>query len=228
VGSRQFAQHVAALRNSAHVTSTFPSLVGSFESRLGVGNRQHLGSVQRNTARRNTARCSSSQRIPNSAATAFARLLVGLSCHLASRRHASQHVTPRLMSSQRITLPSVVGLRAECGGYPHQLLQGCAAQVAAAPHFATHSISTNTCQASVAFGQLAVRRNHVVSHRSASWRPATHFIASQRPPFGAASPSFHYGRFRDAVTGIATTPRVAPIQHAAHGNTPQRTFHHTT
>lgn len=132
---RRYAQLRSTTLGIAHqVTSTFPSLVGSFGNRLGVGNRQ------------------------------FTLILASLlsEWHLA---------TSCINTSQRIP-----------------------------------------CQASVAFGQRAVRRNHTTIHPVATWR----FIAlgsvssrdvarrnsTQRPPFGAASPILRHGRFRDAVSGI--------------------------
>lgn len=120
VGNRQSrveALRSAAPRRARPVISTFPSLVGSFGNRLGVGNRQLSHIARHGAARRNTTTCNSPRRIPNSAATAFVRSLVGLSCLVALQLCAPLHRTVRCVASQRITLPSVVGLRAECGGY---------------------------------------------------------------------------------------------------------------
>lgn len=118
VGNRQHcrsSQHIAAPRYIVHCTSTFPSLVGSVVSRLEVGNRHSRNTAPHNTGQCNNSRGNSSQRLPNPAATAFVRLLVGLSA--TAHRVATPHATFRRLASQRITLPSVVGLRAECGGY---------------------------------------------------------------------------------------------------------------
>lgn len=100
VGNRQLrfaARHCVPRRDSIHFHSTFPSLVGSFGSRLEVGNRQPslLYSARHITARRFVSRSPTSQRIPNPIATAFVRSLVGLSCYDATLDSDPHHTSPQ-------------------------------------------------------------------------------------------------------------------------------------
>lgn len=148
---------------------------------IAVGNRQ-----LRSTARRSFARHDTRQPIstfPSLVGSLLSRLEVGNRQRFCAPHHtAPRHITVYRFSYQRITLPSVVGLRAECGGY--LLPQLPTPKRVTTFRNSSSCISTNTCQASVAFGQLAVRRNHVAPPHSAARRASPPCPASQRtdPP----------------------------------------------
>lgn len=144
---RASTQHRASFR-----ISTFPSLVGSFESRLEVGSRQLRVEPLRDASHRRATHLNvyQTQQRPHSCGHWWACPAFRPAPHpYARQRYVSQCNSTNYATQRRRPFGRVRWVSSCC-----RVSQRTISHHVAPPH-----ISTNTCQASVAFRQLAVRRN---------------------------------------------------------------------
>lgn len=209
-------------RTFTPINSTFPSLVGSFGSRLEVGNCQPSRRffAQRTTALHSASSCiSTNTKLSSNRIRAVIGGLV-LPFRVNTHHCATRGSVTHRYASQRITLPSVVGLRAECGGYlppvaPLRFLQQCCATHHAATHLNEYLPSAGCLRATCGSQEPTSRR--LAPPRQATPRTA-HYLNCR--PSGRYPQILHSKCF--GMPSLVS-PRPASLHCASHGVAIHRT-----